>query len=348
MPGKSRAEIVDIISTNNNRRLDAMPDTAIYPELRGMRELIEAEWRGVEDGAGLSAEQCAAHHDSFWYMRRILTKAAKPPAACTCVYFPFSDHGALFAFNLDSSLSEPVESPRWPALNEHLLAGWVSSGVFDDEESPEIFPAPIFKLLSRYCRSTAEAVEMLTRYKLFWGPCNMLIMDRRHNVAMIEKSACRIGVRYSPDGFGFVTAMTAAEPGMNKYLAERRAASLVARGLGADSDDALYWQGADKRRHLLDELLDEARARPTMEGLRQILQFRASERGTVCYNGELLPGGMQLEHTICTSIFLLDKRCAKWWAFEDGKPSFTNPKQDIAFSDVLPWQQKNSSVGKTS
>jgi hypothetical protein len=214
----------------------------------------------------------------------------------------------------------------------------VSSGIFGDELSPEIFPVPMDMLLGRYTRSTDEAVEMLERYNLFWGPCNAMVIDRDRHVAMIEKSACRIGVRRSPDGFGFVTEMTAEEPSMRAYLAETRAASLKARDLPEECSDTVHWRDADHRRELMQELLDEARKNPTLEGLRRIIQFRDPKRGKVCYNGEILtPGGPPCNFTLRTTIWLLREGRAMWWAKEGDKPSFENRKEDIEFKDVLLW-----------
>ncbi len=335
--GRSRAEIVRILAASNRERLDAVPDLARYPELRGMRAFVEAGWRGTRDGAGLTEEQWAATCDSGFYLHRCARAAARPPTGCSYVFFPASDHGPILANNLDSAPREPFGPPAWPALNEHLIVGGVSSGVFDDEASPEIFPVPVFKLLARYCRSTDEAVEMLRRYNYFWGPGNLIVIDRRRGVAMIEKSACRIGVRRSPDGFGFITAMTAEEPAMNAWLADRRAQSLKTRGLPPDCDDAHYWRGGDRRRALLSELLDEGRATPTLEKLRQIIQFRDPVRGRVCYNGELLPGGTPLEVTLRTTIWLLREGRALWWAREGDTPSFENRKEDILFRETLLW-----------
>jgi hypothetical protein len=211
--------------------------------------------------------------------------------------------------------------------------------VFLDEESPEIFPAPVFKLVGRYCRNTDEAVEMLTRYKLFWGPCNALVVDRRHNVAMIEKSSCRIGVRRSPDGFGFITAMTAQEPGMKTYLQDRRTASILARKLPKENEDATYWKAQDRRGQLMNELLDEARKHPTVETLRRFIQFRDPQRGNVCGNGEVLfPGGHPSEYTLRTSLWLLREGKAMWWAREGNKPSFENRKPDVMFQNVWLWE----------
>ncbi len=337
MPGKNRGEIGRILASFNRQRLEAMPDLTRYPELRGMRELVEAGWRGTREGAGLSDEQWAVTCDSGYYGHRYISSGRKPPTGCSYVYFPRSDQGPLLANNLDASPKEPFGPPGWPLLNEHLILGGVSSGIFQDEESPEIFPAPVYLLVGRYCRNTSEAVEMLKRYNYFWGPANLLVADRSHNVAMIEKSACRIGVRLSPDGFGFITAMTAEDPAMNAYLLERRANSLTSRNLSQDCDDAAYWRGADQRRMLMNELLDEARSDPSVDKLRHIIQFRDPQRGLVCYNGELLPGGTPVEHTIRTTIWLLAERKAMWWAWENDKPSFTNRRDDVVFRDVLPW-----------
>lgn len=338
IPEKSRTQIGRILDDHNRARLEAVPDLARYPELRGMRELVEAEWRGTRDGAALTDEQWAVTCDAGFYLHRYIASGRKPPTGCSYVYFPDSDHGPILANNLDSSPQEPFGPPAWPALNEHLILGGVSSGIFQDEESPEIFPAPVFKLVGRYCRNTGEAVEMLERYNHFWGPGNLLVIDRGRDVAMIEKSACRIGVRRSPDGFGLITAMTAEHPAMNAYLADRRAASLKARGLPPDCDDAVYWRGGDKRRALMNELLNEGRREPTVEKLRQIIQFRDPRRGLVCYNGEPLPSGKPVEHTIRTTIWLLREGRAQWWALEDGKPSFENRKEDVAFEGVLTWK----------
>ncbi len=337
LSGKSRAEVGRILEKSNQDRLNAVPDLTRYPELRGMRELVEAGWRGGRDGAGLTEEQAAAAADGGFYHHRHIASGRKSPTGCSYVYFPHSDVGPILANNLDSSPQEPFAPPAWPAVNEHLIVRGVSSGVFNDEESPEIFPVPVFRLLGRYCRSTAEAVELLTRYNYFWGPGNLIVIDRGQDVAMIEKSACRIGIRRSSDGFGLITAMTAEDPAMNAYLADRRASSLKTRQLPPDCDDAFYWRGSDQRRALMNELLDEGRKTPTLEKLRQIIQFRDPRRGLVCYNGELLPGGSPLEHTICTTLWLLREGRAQWWALEGDTPSFENRKEDVIYTDVLRW-----------
>ncbi len=338
LPGVARTEVVSRLHNSNVQRLAAVPDLTKYPELRGMRDLVDAQWRGTRDGAGLTDGQWAANCDGLHYYHRNLESLAGGGQGCSYVFFPESDHGPILANNLDSTPEEPFGEPAWIALSEHLIYGGVSCGIYCDEQSPETFPAPIWRLAGRYCRTTDEATEFLTRYKHFWGPGNGILIDRDMNVAMVEKSACRIGVRHSPDGFGFITAMTMHEPSMKAYLADRQAASLKARGLPEECADTAYWRGAGRRHDLMNELLEEARESPTLEGLRRFIQFRDPRRGQVCYNGEILfPGGPPCEHTLRTTIWLLREGRAMWWAKEGDTPSFENRMPDLDYKDVWLW-----------
>jgi hypothetical protein len=340
MPGETRESVGRILTDYNNQRLAAVPNYRAYPELRGMPELIAASWKGARDGGEMDEAQAAINAGGLDYYHRVLSGGlAKQAAHCSVVYFHASDHGALLGVNLDTVPSEPYGPPGWPLMNEHLVGGGVSSGVYLDEESPERFPAPVFKLVSRYCRTAEEAVEMLTRYNLFWGPGNFLIADRDGHVAMIEKTACRIGVRWSHDGFGFVTAMTAEHPAMNAYLADRRTVSVAARGLPTPCADTRYWDAQDARRAIMNRLLADAKQNPTLESMRALMQYRG-EDGVVCDNGDVLfPGDPPIEFTIKTDIICLSEARALWWTRDNdtGAPSWQNPRPEINYQDVLLW-----------
>ncbi|MCM8759334.1 MAG: hypothetical protein NC906_06145 [Candidatus Omnitrophica bacterium] len=346
LPDKADSEILEMVVEYSKKRINAPIDFKKYPELRGVRELIVAEWKGIEDGAGLDDGLTAVYTNGMnFYHRMICTgKIGKmdgfsEKAKCSYIFFPDSDHGPLLANNLDTSPEEPFDAPEWPALNEHLIIGSVSSGIFLDEEPEEIFPAPVFKIVARYCRNAPEAVEILERYNQFWGPCNAIVIDREKRCAMIEKSACRMGVRWSKDGFGFITAMTAEHPEMNAYLNDRRQASLKARNLGPGCADEVYWKKQDQRRLLMNELLDQARKNPTLETMRRFIQFRDPVRGNVCGNGETyVPGGAPSEYTVRTIIWLLKEGRALWWAREGNKPSYENPMPEVKFENVLLWE----------
>ncbi len=332
LPGLSDAEIITRLRESNRRRLAAEPERTKYPETVGLADLIRAEWRGIRDGAGLSEDLWEVYCDkNFLYQREIRNLSLQPsPGRCTYVYFPQSESGPLLAFNLDSSPKEPFGAPDWPGLNEHLFFGTVSSGVFLDETSPEIFPVPIARLMGRFCGNTKEAVELLSRYCLFWGPCNALLVDDQHNVAMLEKSACRIGVRYSEDGYGYITSMTAEAPEFRAFLDDRRNVSLERRGLDKNCTDVRFWAEADHRRKLIGRLLEEAKANPTFETLRSIMQHRSS-LGRVCYNGDDLGGGLKVEHTLRTAIWNLKKRTAIWWGRSGDTPSFETKPRSVTY-----------------
>ncbi len=342
VPQVPRAEVLEKLKQFNRQRLEALPDLARYPELRGMRDLVDAAWRGTRDGAEMDEDTWAASCSGIEFHQRFIVGGRLTPqrAHCSYIYFPTSEVGPILANNLDSCPEEPFMQPLWPAISEHLILGAVSSGVFLDEESPEIFPAPVYQLVARYCRTTEEAVEMFTRYNHFWGPCNLLLVDRNHKVAMIEKSSCRIGVRYSPDGFGFITAMTQEHPEIRRYVDTKKKQSLEARNLPTPCADTVYWNLQDQRLVLMNELLNEARKNPSIETLRRMIQFRDPKRGNVCGNGEVpFPEGPPLEHTLRTSIWRLRHGTALWWARDSktGKPSFENPMPDVNYSNVWKW-----------
>lgn len=341
MDGIDREEVGRILAQSNQERMDAVPDFGQYPELRGMPEMLLAEQQGVRDGAELDDAQAAAWFNGlFFYNREVLPGKWKPRARCSVIFVPDSDHGPLFGANLDSSPDEPFGPPQWPSNgNEHLVIGGVSSGLDMDEQSPEVFPAPVLKLVGRYCHCTDQAVEMLTRYNLFWGPCNRIVADRNGRTAMIEKTSCRIAVRWSEDGAGFVTAMTAEDPEMRAFLADRRAASLKQRGLSDPCSDTRYWALQDQRRLLMNRLMEDVRCDPTLDGVRGMLQYRG-EDGFTCANGDVIhPGDAPLEHTLCTWVTSLSEGRSWWWARDKHRdiPSWENPQEQVVHEDVLTW-----------
>lgn len=123
--------------------------------------------------------------------------------------------------------------------------------------------------------------------------------------------------------------------GMKRDEVVRRLQEVNRQRLNAVPDLAKYPELRGMR-----ELIDEARRKPTLEGMRRFIQFRSPERGNVCGNGEILfPGGPESEYTLKTSVWLLREGRAMWWAREGNKPSFENQKSDVLFKDVWLWDQ---------
>ncbi|MBI4532039.1 MAG: hypothetical protein HY709_11035, partial [Candidatus Latescibacteria bacterium] len=55
-------------------------------------------------------------------------------------------------------------------------------------------------LVLRHCTTTYEAVELMTRYNIYWGPCNCVVGDAAGRGALIEKSKYHYAVKMSDRG----------------------------------------------------------------------------------------------------------------------------------------------------
>jgi hypothetical protein len=315
------------------------------PELRGMRELIQARWRGARDGAGLDEAQAESYAGGWLFFVREVAAGRGlnwGRAECSMVFFPTSEVGPICAKNWDVNPDAFVMPPYWPMINEHLIFDGVSCNLPCDEQSPELFPVPIDQVVGRYCRSTREAVELLDRYNDFWGPGNRMLIDRDSNVAEIEKTTRRMKVRWKKDGFGFVTGMAQEDPELQAHAKVCREKSLELRGLTRPCADTYYWDAQEPRRKLMAELLEEAKAKPTVDAMRALLQHR-SERGKVAGNGDL-PGpegvAQPAEHTARTQIWILREGRAKWWKRDHPRniPSWQNPQEDVVYENVWTWK----------
>ena len=89
---------------------------------------------------------------------------------------------------------------RYGQVNEVGLCLETGGGAlyeFEVKREEEYFPAPVLDLVLRCCSTTIEAVEMLTRYNLHWGGCNLVVGDTSGMGALIEKSKYHYAVRMS-------------------------------------------------------------------------------------------------------------------------------------------------------
>ena len=48
---------------------------------------------------------------------------------------------------------------------------------YEEKSDKTLFPVPVNELVLSCCATTLEAVEMLTRYNIYWGPCNLVAGD---------------------------------------------------------------------------------------------------------------------------------------------------------------------------
>ncbi len=289
-----KEEAVPLAVKHYKRRLDAVPSAAKYPALVGMRECVLAYHEGMAKGSNVSLDDVMVRANFLTMVSQALRVSAPKPAdeatgqpGCTLAYFPDSDRGPILANNQDGLATQKhTNQPGWIVANKAgIILGTVSSGLFNDEVSPEEFPAPVFMMVYEQCTTTAQAADLLTNLTLFWGPCNLLIADKKGNSAVIEKSSCRHGLRMSSDGFIGTTEMSAEEPAYKKFLWEKRMSSLAPRGLDETSVDWAYWKACEKRSARLMGLIDKAKSAPTFEKLQGVIYNNTREVEQVHMDG---------------------------------------------------------------
>lgn len=338
------AEAVRQTVENYNQRLEAIPPLGKFPELRGARECVVAYNQGMADGAGAELTDVVLranylHAITASYRSPVHAVCTTPPPGCTLVYFPRSDRGALLANNNDGTIRwKHRNEPSWIVANRAgLVVGCVSSGIFDDEVSPEQFPAPVYHLTYERCGTVDEAVDLMTRLNLFWGPCNALVADRHGNSAVIEKSTCRYGLRKSADGFSATTEMAAEEPEFKKYLWETRERSVQARKIGHDCADWAYWQTCERRSARLLRLVDEAKREPTFERMQSIIYDHIGQPEQVHMDGtKCHPDQEQGEWSLRTTIWMLNERRAIYSFAEPPLSGHLTPRHTKDFRSTEP------------
>jgi hypothetical protein len=301
------------------QRLDALPPLTEYPELKGMRECVLAYNQGMADGSEVTLDDVFLRANFRHTLQTMRLKKAPSAAGsgpgCTLVYFPRSDRGPLVANNNDGlARQQQYVQPSWIVANRAgMIFGTVSSGVFDDEVSPQEFPAPVFLMAYEMCSTTSEAVDLLTHLCQFWEPCNTLVADSHGNSAIIEKSACRFGVRRSPDGFSATTEMSAEDPTYKAYLWKTRERSLRTRGLTQDCADWTYWKAAERRSARLLKLVEADKTAPTFAKIEETIYDHIGQPEQVHMDGSKChPDQEEGEWTLRTTIWVVRDQAAQY------------------------------------
>jgi hypothetical protein len=286
-----RAEIVKLWK----ERMDADLDLTQYPECRGLREIVQAEYRGYLDGCGGDPVPAAYYFNWSYYLRlRLQTRhfgfpadrraeytparVYAQPAECTAIWFEDSPDGPINGKNLDSSPSQrldhhiPHHIPNGEPIKGVRLMGTGTATVFCDEEPEDIFPVNLDYIVPEDIRTVQDYVPFRYRYRQFCGPGNMVWVDEQGSSVAIEQSNCRMGWRFSTNGISAVTALAYLTPELQAFKLERDRHSLKLRGWGEDAPDWIYWRGCDARYRRLMKLVEEAGRRgSTLEGMARML-----------------------------------------------------------------------------
>ena len=229
--GLTRNDMLDRAADVHRRKMEAFPGTEGFPEIAGMDQYLEERPKGFAAGAGIDVRE--VYLDLYWkemFFAYLAPRRAGQWGDCSECFLPNTARGPLLGNGRDDIMAWYTDEPfgqSWPPplkaptpgqmvtipaavdgegyrhhgnVNEVGLCLETGGGAlyeYEEKREEEQFPAPVLALVMRCCATTLEAVEMLTRYNLHWGGCNMVIGDASGMGALIEKSKYHYGVRLS-------------------------------------------------------------------------------------------------------------------------------------------------------
>lgn len=294
----------------DRQRLAHEPSLDKFPELRGHSDRLRAERQAFRDASGLDDTAVAFQFSwPFFISRRVgsrhLARYDLMPAqkACTNVFFPFGADGVTLSDNRDDvpnpvyAKTIPQHRPEGLLLQKriHWVQGGVSAACLLDDEPNCLFPANPFEydLMPREALdSIDDMMEFGTRYREFFGPGNMIWVDRQLRAVAVEKSNCLVAFRRpTVNGAIAVTACAYLDESLHaQQMAGDRRAMRIKGETEATSPDFCYHRGSRERYRRLVALADAEAARPggaTLWGALEVVNDHAVPfPARVCLAGE--------------------------------------------------------------
>ncbi len=318
-------------------RMNADLDLTKFPECKKWIDVVRAEHKCFLDGC--KDEWMTAHQFNwYWFVsRRLNTRYVRktaPKEKCTGVWFGNGIEGPMAGQNLDDivrpfqKFDPPETGPSGKLFPKITIVGGASSAVLCDEEPENIFPVDVFEIMPEDIKKLTDFVNFLYRYREFFGPGNLVFADTEMNSVAIEKSNCRMGMRWAKNGASAVTACSYLTPEMNAFKKERDRISYEMRGFDpVDNPDYVFWAGCEKRYHRLLELVEkESSGTPTLEGLANIMLDHAVPfPDRICLAGEKdhpLQEDSNWTLTSFSSVLFGPTRRTLWWRKEGNKPIY--------------------------
>jgi hypothetical protein len=328
-----KSELVKI----EKERINAGIDLTKFPECRKWIDVVRAEHRGFLEACS-NEWMMAFHFNWYWFItRRLNTRYVRKLAQkekCTSVWFSHGDEGPMIGQNIDDikrpflKFSPPEKGPSGEKFKKITLVGGASASVLCDEEPENIFPVDVFEIMPEDIKELPQFVDFLYRYREFFGPGNMIFVDTEMNSVVIEKSNCRMGVRWAKNGASAVTSCAYLTPEMNAFKKERDRISFELREFDPfDNPDYVFWDGCERRYKRLLKLVDElASGTPTLEGLIEImLDHSVPFPDRICLAGEKgHRDEIETNWTLVSwsSVLFGPTRRTLWWRQEGDKPIY--------------------------
>ena len=310
-----------------------------YPEIQGLAAYEDAEVRGIADTFGVDYRRvllCKENYRRLMHLRitQECGNDVRKSGECTTVIFKDSPVGPIIGRNLDSGISamphlqkygEPVlfQYPKemgYSYIAQSLLInseGLVISGssiAYPKEPMPkDRYPVEIYSLVLRFCKNVTEALELMQRYNLFFGPYNMLVFDRTGDAAVIEKSKNTLAVRRTQEDWIFVTDGLAVE----------------AKTRRIQGDNTPVYQFNLQRHQLIEKLLKKEAKKPSIEAMQRIMSNHTMP-SPVCKHLDKMPSYYQLAN-LYSFILLPQKRLSYFRLMRPG-PSYPCEEEGTKYS----------------
>lgn len=336
-------KLIQEVIAYDRERLDAVPSLTTYPELRGYRDRLEAEDRGMRD-AGVSDELIALWRTlGFYTMTRLYEQTGRAcdfemgTEECRTLFVRDSEDGPIHAKNVDGPprgwkpLPPIPNGTPWPFPYAVTLDG-VGSGLHIDEIPPEIFPVDAWELCRTHCETTAAATEFMVRYNYFWADGNLIVYDREGDSMAFEKTRCRVATRKpNRNGMNFISGMGALDPGIREHQRKMRQKFLDQVGRDWDGPEGCFWRESDETYKNMARYVEALPSRPTLEQVHELMS-RTDPGGPLCYTGEKShpdqPDGCL---SAVMHIFLPQQRKHIRRQSRDGKPAFLDKPEVIQY-----------------
>jgi hypothetical protein len=327
-------------------RLERLPDLGRYPELRGARELREAEYAGMVEAGMTPAQVAFSETLAFWRDTVLVQETGRAWRSiprpevekCRILYLPETEVGAVRAKNVDDLLSyhqpAPPIPPGTPWPFEHPLCfDGVGSGLHLDEMPPEVFPARPLVMCPFHCRTVPEAKEFLVRYNFFWCSQNLMVHDQRGNSVIFEKTRCRVATR-GPDSRGrsFISGMGALDPELHAFQQAQREKYLGQNRWGPDHPDACFWRMCRRKWERMRDYVAALGDRPSLAEINALMERRDPDgplclTGVKCHPDEVEPG-----RTLEMRLWLLDRKQLHRRQWRGDTPAYLDPPEIVQFA----------------
>lgn len=321
-PFVDRGQLLAGLEAFHKERMAKIPSATRYVEAVPWVDYVIRVDRELQRLTGMSERDMALYRSLHAYVLfRGFARLALPPVEkCRVAFVPETDHGPVHIKNVDdpNTYWKPEPEPTWlfPRAEQMLYTDGVGNGLHMDDEPAEIFPLPVMQMYPLYADDVPGAVEFLRRYSPFWGRANLLLHDRQHRAAAIEKCSFNFFEVFppGPNGAIHISGMTCRDPQspQGQYQRAQRQKYLARFNLPADGPDTLFWglcrQCEDKLAGGLQRLRRPARlddllalfTRPWPEGLNKSGQRLHKDQGLLGYT------------LITYAILYAEKRLLRW------------------------------------